>query len=453
MKPWNLASWPRSAWAVLTVVLVALLTLLGGGGKSLTTAYKSFTETDRIMEMSAALSGPPAQSFPVTLIKVDDETMSRWGKNHAITPHAAVARLIEIAAKGGALAIVVDIDLASENRAVAPSHALMEAVADYQPNALPLMFVRNFGAGPANEGVDSGTLNATPYDYGFAASQRAMWVSALTPLSGDRIVRRLRLWQTICDGGGGVSYPSPALVIAAKFSADGDRSGELEKFLAGQVDRYCKKMRNIEPEASWPHRLNPDVAIRYMFNAAANEGNVKTVSYKGASVALLQQIPAWTLVNVSDNSATLAGDIHPQAFQNRVVVIGVTHSNSGDLYETPLGAQPGAMILANSIAAAADMANMRETSPTTEILIVLGIFAVLAFVSYRLQMAPAALIAVAIIVAAAVILSRLFNFDVAIRVIAATITLFVLHKFVDSLVGVIYDWSHGKGWRSILKTH
>src|SRR5262245_26882882 len=108
VKPWNPASWPRSAWGVLTVILVALLTLFGVGGKSLTAAYKSFTETDRIMEMSAVLSGPPEQSFPVTLIKVDDETLSRWG-NHPTTPHAAVARLIEIAAKGGALAIVVDI--------------------------------------------------------------------------------------------------------------------------------------------------------------------------------------------------------------------------------------------------------------------------------------------------------------------------------------------------------
>ena len=68
-------------------------------------------------------------------------------------------------------------------------------------------------------------------------------------------------------------------------------------------------------------------------------------------------------------------------------------------------------------------------------------------------MAPAALIAGPIIVAAALILSRFFGFEVAIRIVAVTITLFVLHKFVDSLVGVIYDWSHGKGWRAMLKPH
>jgi hypothetical protein len=96
---------------------------------------------------------------------------------------------------------------------------------------------------------------------------------------------------------------------------------------------------------------------------------------------------------------------------------------------------------------------MPEASPAVEILIILGIFAVLAFVSYQLQVAPAALIAGPFIVAVAMILSRFFGFEVAIRIIAVTITLFVLHKFIDSLVGVIYGWSHGKGWRAMLKPH
>jgi len=451
-KPWSLASWPRWAWAVLTAVLVALLTLLGGG-KSLTAAYKSLTETDRIIEISAALSGAAEHSFPVTLIKVDDETMSRWGAP-AITPHAALARLIEVAGKGGAAAIVVDIDLASENPTTAPDPALLETVANYQAKDLPLMFVRSFRAGPANDGETGGAalVNTTPYDGVFAENRKAMWVSVLTPLSEDRIVRKLRLWQTVCAGAEGVSYPSPALVIAAKFATEGDRSGDLGKFLAGQVDRRCKRL-DSEPAALWPHRASPDVAIQYMFNANSEEATAKTISYKGGSVALFKQIPAWTLVNYGAEGATPAGEIHPQAFQDRIVVIGVTHANSRDLYATPLGSQPGAVILANTVAAATAMSDMPEASPVTEILIILGIFAVLAFISYQLQWAPAALIAGLITVAAALILSRLFGFEVAIRIIAVTLTLFVLHKFIDSLGGVIYDWSHGKGWRSILKPH
>ena len=55
--------------------------------------------------------------------------------------------------------------------------------------------------------------------------------------------------------------------------------------------------------------------------------------------------------------------------------------------------------------------------------------------------------------AAALVLSRLFGFDTAVRIIAVTVTLFVLHKFIDSVVAIIYDWSHGKGWHSLLKPH
>ena len=449
--PWNLARWPRSAWAVLTAMLVALLTLFGGG-KSLTAAYKSFTETDRIIEISAALSAAAEQSFPVTLIKVDDETMARWG-GPAITPHAALARLIDIAGKGGAAAVVVDVDLASDNPVAPPDPSLKEAIVNYQTATLPLMFVRSFRAGALNDGDPNGGthVNTTPYDGVFAETLKAMWVSVLTPLSGDRIVRRLRLWQTVCTGAEGISYPSPALVIAAKFAPEGDKSGDLKSFLESQVDRRCKRLDNAP--SGWPHRVTSDVAIQYMFNAVAEETTVKTISYKGGNVALFKQIPAWTLVNYAGGTAAPAGEIHPQAFQDRIVVIGVTHANSRDVYATPLGSQPGAVILANTVAAAAAMADMPEASPAMEIAIILGIFAVIAFLSYQLQTAPAAVFAGLIIVAAALILSRLFGFEVAIRIIAVTITLFVLHKFVDSLVGVIYDWSHGKGWRSILKPH
>ena len=451
MKPWNPASWPRSAWAILTAIAVALLTLFGGG-KGLTSAYKSFTETDRIVALSAALSGAAEHSFPVTLIKVDDETMARWG-GPPITPHAALGRLIEIAAKGGAAAIVVDIDLASDNPQASPDPGLVDAISNQQGTALPVMFVRSFRAGAASDGDAGGAalVNMTPYDGIFAASGKAMWVSVLTLLSDDRIVRRLRLWQTTCTGAEGVTYPSPALVVAARFAAGGDRSADLRTFLNGQVDRRCKRLDSAA--AGWPPRLTPDVAIQYMFNAGADETTVKTIAHGGAAVPLFKQIPAWTLVNFGGGGAMAAGDIHPQAFQDRVVVIGVTHASSRDIYATPLGPQPGAVILANTVAAAAAMSDMPEASPVTEVLIILGIFAVLALISYHLQMAPAALISAPIIVVAALFLSRLFGFEVGIRIVAVTITLFVLHKFIDSLVGVIYDLSHGKGWRSMLKPH
>ena len=450
--PWSLRNWPRWAWAIMTAVLVALLTLLGGG-KSITAAYKSLTETDRIIEISATLSGAAKDSIPVTLIKVDDETMSRWG-GPAITPHAAIAQLIDSAEKGGASAIIVDIDLAPENEAAPADPALVNAVSNHKAGTLPVMFVRSFRAGSLNaDQPEHGptVVNPTPYDDLFTQSGKAMWVSVLTPLSADRIVRRLRLWQTVCEGANGVGYPSPALVVAAKFDAESDRSAELARFLALQVDRRCKRME-VE-EATWPHRVTPDVAIQYMFDAATEEATAKSVAYKGVDVPVFKQIPAWALVKFNGQDAAATGEIHPQAFQDRIVIIGVTHSNSHDIYATPLGAQPGAVILANTVAAAVAMADMPEASPFTEILIAIAIFAILAFFSYRIQLAPAAFMAGFVTVTAALVLSRLFGFEAAIRVIAVTVTLFVLHKFVDSLAGIIYDWSHGKGWRSMLKTH
>lgn len=447
-----LRNWPRWLWAILTAVLVALLTLLGGG-KSITAAYKSFTETDRIIEISAALSGAAKNSLPVTLIKVDDETMANWG-GPPITPHPALAELIRIAEAGGASAIVVDIDLAPENAATPADPALVGAISASRLSDPPIMFVRSFRAGSVSADQPERTptmANSTPYDSLFAETGKAMWVSVLTPLSADRIVRRLRLWQTLCEGAEGVAYPSPTLVAAAKFDPGGDRSGDLRRFLAEQVDRRCKRLEG-EPSV-WPYRQSSDVAIQYMFNANTDEASAKTIEFRGAQVPLFRQIPAWALVRFEGGRASAAGEIHPDAFKDRVVVIGVTHANSHDVYATPLGSQPGAVILANTVAAGTAMATMPEASPLVEILIAVSIFAVLAFISYNFQLAPSALIAGLITVAVALILSRLFGFEVAIRIIAVTLTLFILHKFFDSLAGIIYDWSHGKGWRSMLKTH
>ncbi|MFZ5675905.1 MAG: CHASE2 domain-containing protein [Pseudomonadota bacterium] len=447
-----LRNWPRWLWAILTAVLVALLTLLGGG-KSITAAYKSFTETDRIIEISAALSGAAKNSLPVTLIKVDDETMANWG-GPPITPHPALAELIRIAEAGGASAIVADIDLAPENAATPADPALVSAISASRLSDPPIMFVRSFRAGSVSADQPERTptmANSTPYDSLFAETGKAMWVSVLTPLSADRIVRRLRLWQTLCEGAEGVAYPSPALVAAAKFDPGGDRSGDLRRFLAEQVDRRCKRLEG-EPSV-WPYRQSSDVAIQYMFNANTDEASAKTIEFRGAQVPLFRQIPAWALVRFEGGRASAAGEIHPDAFKDRVVVIGVTHANSHDVYATPLGSQPGAVILANTVAAGTAMATMPEASPLVEILIAVSIFAVLAFISYNFQLAPSAFIAGLITVAVALILSRLFGFEVAIRIIAVTLTLFILHKFFDSLAGIIYDWSHGKGWRSMLKTH
>ncbi len=444
---WGPRNWPRWTWAVVTGVLVALVTLLGGGN-GITAAFESLNQSDRIIAVSAALSGAARNSRAVTLIKIDDETMGRWG-SPPITPHPALAELIRVAQAGGAAGIVVDVDLAPENVNTPADPELQHTISASGRSALPLMFVRSFRSGSADGGPAA--ANPTPYDKDFAQSGKAMWVSVLTPLSADRIVRRLRLWQTVCEGAQGESYPSPALVVAARFDAEGDRSGDLRKFLDAEVERRCKR---LDPEpASWPHRASADVAIQYMFNADTDEATARTIDVNGAGVPVFKQVPAAALVAFDGSTAKAAGDIDPTAFKDRIVVIGVTHANSHDVYATPVGAQPGAVILANTIAAASAMADMREASPATEMLIAIVLFALLAFVSYTFQSAPATIMGAIVMVAAALALSRLFGVDAAIRVIAVTITLFILHKFIDSVAGIIYDWRHGKGWRSMLKSH
>ena len=102
----------RRAWSYAAAVLVAALTLLGIG-KGLLEAYEGLTSTDRIIKLSALLSGVERRAIPVTLIEVDDETRTRWG-DPVITPHEAIASLVKAAREGGARVIVLDLDLSSD---------------------------------------------------------------------------------------------------------------------------------------------------------------------------------------------------------------------------------------------------------------------------------------------------------------------------------------------------
>jgi len=440
----------RRAWSYAAAVLVAILTLLGVG-KGLLGAYESLSSTDKLIKMSTLLSGAERRTVPVTLIEVDDETRARWG-NPVITPHKAIAALVRSARESGARVIVVDLDLSGDDKGQPPTPELYNELAHYPADASPLYIVRAIrfrGASLPGEGQTflADSYRKTPYDGVVASKANVSWISALPSFGGDRVVRKVRFWQTVCDGATGEAFPSAALAVAAALEEQG---AALKSFLDQQIASDCGG-RTLEDKGGWPQHRRLETSIPFAFSDSAKSPALHATGLDGKPTALLRRIGAWSLVRVTGDAIETAGEVDAGIFRNRAVLIGVTHADSRDVYATPLGSMPGVTIIANTVALAKVIAGTPAASPMVKNLLGIVFFLIVAFIGIRFQAAPAVIIIGLAGFGTLFVVSRWFGFATAVEVIALGLTVFALYKIADSIVGIIVDWRSGRGWRAIFK--
>jgi CHASE2 domain-containing sensor protein len=440
----------RRGWSYAAAVLVAALTLFGVG-KGLLEAYEGLTSTDRLIRLSALLSGVERRAIPVTLIEVDDETRTRWG-DPVITPHEAIANLVKAAREGGARVIVLDLDLSSDIAGQPPTPELYNELAHY-PEAGPPLYVvrairfRDTGHGGAGETFVAESYRKTPYDAVLKDRTNLTWISALPSFGGDRVVRKIRFWQTVCTvGADGDAFPSAALAVTAALENQG---AALEAFLKAKVAEECG---GGKPKAgAWPRQQRLDASLPFAFTDSATAPTFNATGLDGKPTALLRRIGAWSLVRVASGQIEAAGDVDPGIFRDRAVLIGVTHADSRDIYATPLGSMPGVVILANSVALAKVITGTPEASPFVKNLLAITFFLIVAFLGIKLQAAPAMVLIGLVGFGTLLLVSQWFGFAAGVEVIALGLTVFALYKIADSIVGIIVDWRAGLGWRAILK--
>ena len=193
----------RFAFA-LVGLCVALFTVFAGG-KELKDVFENMTSADQLTKFSTAFAGPLERALPVTVIAVDEETRRAWGDG-PVTPRAPLAVLIRLAREAKARAILVDIDFTSDGLADAANAGLLGELAQYPPDAPLLMLVRVLNAGASDK---------TPYDEAVAGLPNVVWTIAEPELDKDRVVRKIRLWDTVCNGAMGNAYAAAPLQLAA----------------------------------------------------------------------------------------------------------------------------------------------------------------------------------------------------------------------------------------------
>jgi CHASE2 domain-containing sensor protein len=413
-------------------VLVAIFMVSGLASRVMDT-HETFAKPDRLAAISLILSGVPDQALPVTFLDVDDATRNAW-KSQGATPHAALAELVRIAADGGARGILVDFDLSAERPGTAADPALLDLLSNYRADFPPLMLVRKIvfmrTDGPANRQVLAGSVSATPYDMAASGKPNIIWVTTLNDIGADRSVKRIRLWQTVCEGAKGVSFPSAALVTAAKLTGEPERAAQFDSFMAWRASADCGGRPGAGP--AWPPVRDQSAYLPYVFGDNTASTALFTISTGGRQSVVLRRISAARLVTYDDGRAAAAGEIDRDPFAGRVAVIGASYTESPDIHETPLGTMPGSIIIANSVVQAETLTGTVPPAPLTR-----NVLALLAFAAF------AAL--------SRFVLSRAMGFPTGLEVTGAALTGFALFKLIDALTHVLLAIPK-RGWRAILRS-
>jgi len=259
----------------------------------------------------------PDDALPVTVVDIDEATYRGW-ESPAITPRGELARLIEVVTGAEPSAVVVDIDL-SGRTGDAPAdddRRLAAYLSAYRGDA-PLIFPKRMEPGDD----DARQAAASPYDALFLQHARLQWAHASFGTDGDGSVRHWMEWLAVCSNA--TPFWLPAVPIRV-------------------VDALADASSAVHPV------MEPSAAPDCLAGGSAKERRLlvgpRLTGGSGNPLARDARTVSAALVLDPD----IARDDR-RLFSGRVVLIGATHSGSGDFWLTPGGVLPGVELLANTV--------------------------------------------------------------------------------------------------------
>lgn len=286
----------------------------------------------RLPRMTGVHQGTP---LAFTFIDIDEDTYRAWDEPFPISRNKLL-RLIRFATEGGAKAVVLNVDLSKPSDMDAKLLAYLES---YRGSKRPpLLLVRSFyppseyTKGNGHE-VRPSILDSIPNGDRVVQGQPMFRRSHY-----DGSVRHWYLLKTGCLQGKPLVLPSLQLALDALLAATrGDRP----------LDRIQKLAPNECNEIDHAKHEKHSV-LRYgqrridLSQYPVGERLIYTLPWRGGSATDLDTISAR---RISESKHPLATDL----VKDRIVVIGASFVDSRDIYPTPLGEMPGALIVLNAI--------------------------------------------------------------------------------------------------------
>jgi CHASE2 domain-containing sensor protein len=367
--PPAVGGWLRRRWSALSPFQrrLAVNLLLG---LTITVLLHAFRDTatvgsvedaslDWVMAMRSG-DAPTAGLRPVLFLDIDEASYQAWGEP-LLTPREKLARLIDFALAGGAAAIVVDVDLSRPG--AGGEAALWRSLARYaaadRDSAAPLppLVLARVTRARLPEHHDSlPTERPTAFDHLVAAAPGLHWGAVTFDQDADGKVRRWRLWDAACDAAGvALIRPSIQLQLKALLDANPAQCAALHDALALLTPVDCDDMALRAPGArgralvvqlgTEPVHLEPERIARrigYRLRWRPAPGEMPQTLLHGVQVPVLTVLSAARITDAVQ-------PLDPGLARGHLVIIGASHAEGRDVYDTPLGLMPGALIVANAV--------------------------------------------------------------------------------------------------------
>jgi CHASE2 domain-containing sensor protein len=321
------------------------------------------TGMDWLMELREGIIPPLAdKDIPgFVLVDINDETYHAWGEP-LFTPRNRLTNLIKAAVDAKARMVIVDIDVSQptpvERSALHPTdQALKNYLADYvteckaktdkDEECPSIIFVRAFRAAPDPVPVPrTGFLEeiiaqSAPY---------LQWASAHFYRAEDQVVRRWQLWQPSCS-----TDKQPQIVPSIELLAMAmvqNCTTQLQKALQPFQPQNCNgayiPSQKPPPETVTLCDLSIGTKIRDV-----NQRIMYSMPW------LKENKLPWVMLSQADEEAlTVCSALSVEAgtekdcmarLTDRIVVIGGSYRDGGDVHLTPLDEMPGSLVIINAI--------------------------------------------------------------------------------------------------------
>jgi CHASE2 domain-containing sensor protein len=338
----------------------------------------------------------PKQIPPFVFLDIDNQTHQRWN-DPLVTPRNKLKELIEVAVKGEARLVIMDIDV-SRNMpiegvpvGVLEQHPYDQALYDYianykkyceRTNCPVIVLARVFRPLPSFDDKQKNSANwfrpdkEPIYESRISFLEEAVvksapyvqWASPLFLASAyDKVIRYSLLWKGICTAKKPEVIPSIQLLTAAMIRHDTPQQAQLSinNALAQLKPKSCNS-DNYMPQSvsSKPIKIVEGLEIsdglfgirqRIMYKMPwlppTNSSEKWTVRYFLLDYDKKTQ-ERNTILTVYSAQSYLDSAVYANAagaLKDKIVLIGGSYTDGGDLHYTPLDDMPGGLIIINAI--------------------------------------------------------------------------------------------------------
>jgi hypothetical protein len=415
-----------------------------------------------------ALVGPtaPREAQPFVFVDIGEQTWKAWG-SQLITPRERLATLVDAVSQLGPAVVLLDVDLSFPPMipgADKPLHKLLSDYGKAEPARAPLVLVRSLSAKETSR-PKAFDERPTAYD-AEASSTKIKWASTLFEESFDGLVRRWRLVEPVCNHGAAKVIPSAELAVAAIAAK---KTESLEEVLHRLTPENCEAEALSEQDSVvldlGGGRLikfsNDETERRVLYSliwrspSEADSSQARfvgpTVAFNNRSTPLLTILPATYLLSrwsegteTQKATKTALRDL----FEGRIVIIGGSFEQSGDIHYTPVGSMPGGLIVVNAVHALLSFGTPHELEHSYRLVVSFVFVLVTSLLFHYLRPAVAAIAMATVLLLLMVATMDWFRSGLILD-LAVPATGVLVHRQILGIYCFARDVST-RGWRALL---